>query len=156
MQYALQLVIQATALQVARKKLHHVTGPYLFGYLFQSCCKAWEYLGFIMEKEQAYQDAAKNYENAWKFGTQNNPGIGEIYVKLCMKISIFYLELSPELTSPYISTSVCPLICPKEEKILFKKLRNIFCWIFFFMPSRNTASGQCLHWFAQGYTLGLK
>ena len=47
-------------------------------FLFQSCCKAWEYLGFIMEKEQAYQDAAKNYENAWKFGNQNNPGIGEI------------------------------------------------------------------------------
>lgn len=48
--------------------------------LFQSCCKAWEYLGFIMEKEQAYQDAAKNYENAWKFGNQNNPAIGEIYI----------------------------------------------------------------------------
>ena len=33
-------------------------------------------MGFIMEKEQAYKDAAKNYENAWKFGNQNNPGIG--------------------------------------------------------------------------------
>lgn len=42
----------------------------------KSCCKAWEYMGFIMEKEQAYKDAAKNYENAWKFGNQNNPGIG--------------------------------------------------------------------------------
>lgn len=42
----------------------------------QSCCKAWEYLGFIMEKEQSYQDAARNYENAWKFGNQNNPAIG--------------------------------------------------------------------------------
>lgn len=50
--------------------------------LIQSCCKAWEYLGFIMEKEQAYQDAAKNYENAWKFGNQNNPGIGEIYISI--------------------------------------------------------------------------
>ena len=38
-------------------------------------------MGFIMEKEQAYQDAAKNYENAWKFGNQNNPGIGEINCK---------------------------------------------------------------------------
>ena len=43
---------------------------------FQSCCKAWEYMGFIMEKEQAYKDAAKNYENAWKYGNQNNPTIG--------------------------------------------------------------------------------
>jgi hypothetical protein len=37
-----------------------------------------------MEKEQAYQDAARNYENAWKFGNQNNPGIGEN----CLKQSI--------------------------------------------------------------------
>lgn len=36
-----------------------------------------------MEKEQAYQDAAKHYENAWKFGNQNNPGIGEVYISIC-------------------------------------------------------------------------
>ena len=42
----------------------------------QSCCKAYEYLGFIMEKEQSYQDAANSYEKAWKFGNQNNPNIG--------------------------------------------------------------------------------
>eukprot|EP00057_Strongylocentrotus_purpuratus_P033961 XP_793431.3 PREDICTED: tetratricopeptide repeat protein 21B [Strongylocentrotus purpuratus] len=41
-----------------------------------SCCKAYEYLGFIMEKEQSYQDAANSYEKAWKFGNQNNPNIG--------------------------------------------------------------------------------
>ena len=28
----------------------------------QSCSRAWEYLGVIMEKEQAYADAADNYE----------------------------------------------------------------------------------------------
>ena len=33
-------------------------------------------MGYIMEKEQAYKDAAKNYENAWIFGNQNNPTIG--------------------------------------------------------------------------------
>lgn len=42
----------------------------------KSCCKAWEYMGYIMEKEQAYKDAAKNYENAWIYGNQNNPTIG--------------------------------------------------------------------------------
>ena len=31
-----------------------------------------------MEKEQAYKDAAKNYENAWIYGNQNNPTIGKI------------------------------------------------------------------------------
>lgn len=33
-------------------------------------------MGYIMEKEQAYKDAAKNYENAWIYGNQNNPTIG--------------------------------------------------------------------------------
>lgn len=43
----------------------------------RSCCKAYEYMGFIMEKEQAFKDAAKNYELAWKYGNKNNPVIGE-------------------------------------------------------------------------------
>lgn len=42
----------------------------------KSCCKAYEYMGFIMEKEQSYKDAASNYENAWKYGNKNNPVIG--------------------------------------------------------------------------------
>ena len=31
----------------------------------QSCAKAWEHLGAIMEREQAYQDAAEHYHRAW-------------------------------------------------------------------------------------------
>nr|XP_013815924.1 PREDICTED: tetratricopeptide repeat protein 21B [Apteryx mantelli mantelli] len=42
----------------------------------RSCCKAYEYMGYIMEKEQAYRDAAINYEMAWKYGSQTNPTIG--------------------------------------------------------------------------------
>ncbi|NXL43527.1 TT21B protein, partial [Podilymbus podiceps] len=42
----------------------------------RSCCKAYEYMGYIMEKEQAYKDAAINYEMAWKYGNQTNPTIG--------------------------------------------------------------------------------
>ncbi|XP_051938739.1 tetratricopeptide repeat protein 21B isoform X1 [Hippocampus zosterae] len=42
----------------------------------KSCCKAYEYRGFIMEKEQAFRDAAFNYELAWKYGNQSNPSIG--------------------------------------------------------------------------------
>ena len=44
--------------------------------LFQSCCKAYEYLGFIMEKEQSFKAAADNYEMAWKYGNKNSPQIG--------------------------------------------------------------------------------
>ncbi|XP_064471618.1 tetratricopeptide repeat protein 21B-like [Ornithodoros turicata] len=42
----------------------------------KSCTKAYEYMGYIMEKEQSYRDAAQYYENAWKQGNQNNPAIG--------------------------------------------------------------------------------
>ncbi|XP_034340008.1 tetratricopeptide repeat protein 21A isoform X1 [Arvicanthis niloticus] len=42
----------------------------------KSCCRAYEYMGFIMEKEQSYKDAATNYELAWKYSHQANPAIG--------------------------------------------------------------------------------
>ncbi|CAG5865561.1 unnamed protein product [Menidia menidia] len=42
----------------------------------KSCCKAYEYQGYIMEKEQAFRDAALNYELAWKYGNRTNPTIG--------------------------------------------------------------------------------
>ncbi|XP_053733860.1 tetratricopeptide repeat protein 21B isoform X1 [Synchiropus splendidus] len=42
----------------------------------KSCCKAYEYLGYIMEKEQAFRDAALHYELAWKYGNWSNPTIG--------------------------------------------------------------------------------
>ncbi|KAG2458122.1 TT21B protein, partial [Polypterus senegalus] len=43
----------------------------------KSCCKAYEYLGFIMETEQSYKDAASNYEMAWNYSNRANPVIGE-------------------------------------------------------------------------------
>ncbi|XP_069009844.1 tetratricopeptide repeat protein 21B [Embiotoca jacksoni] len=42
----------------------------------KSCCKAYEYRGYIMEKEQAFRDAANSYEMAWKYGNRTNPTIG--------------------------------------------------------------------------------
>ncbi|XP_051938741.1 tetratricopeptide repeat protein 21B-like isoform X1 [Hippocampus zosterae] len=42
----------------------------------KSCCKAYEYRGFIMEKEQAFRDAAFNYKLAWKYGNQFSPTVG--------------------------------------------------------------------------------
>uniref|UniRef100_A0A8C6VC71 Tetratricopeptide repeat protein 21B n=1 Tax=Naja naja TaxID=35670 RepID=A0A8C6VC71_NAJNA len=49
----------------------------------RSCCKAYEYMGYIMEKEQAYRDAAINYEMAWKYGNQTNPAIGRSIFGIC-------------------------------------------------------------------------
>ncbi|RKO89847.1 tetratricopeptide repeat domain 21B, partial [Blyttiomyces helicus] len=42
----------------------------------RSCSKAWEYLGFIMEKEASYKDAAEHYENAWKLSWEADPSMG--------------------------------------------------------------------------------
>ncbi|XP_036998976.2 tetratricopeptide repeat protein 21B [Artibeus jamaicensis] len=42
----------------------------------RSCCKAYEYMGYIMEKEQTYTDAALNYEMAWRHGNRTNPAVG--------------------------------------------------------------------------------
>lgn len=54
-------------------------------YILQSCCKAYEYMGYIMEKEQAYKDAAINYEMAWKYGNQTNPTVG-MYIYITYKV----------------------------------------------------------------------
>ncbi|XP_016861332.1 tetratricopeptide repeat protein 21A isoform X13 [Homo sapiens] len=42
----------------------------------KSCYKAYEYMGFIMEKEQSYKDAVTNYKLAWKYSHHANPAIG--------------------------------------------------------------------------------
>ena len=39
----------------------------------KSSTKAYEYMGFIMEKESSYKDAAQHYEMAWKFSNKANP-----------------------------------------------------------------------------------
>ena len=58
-------------------------------WLFQSCCKAYEYNGFIMEKEQSYKDAAINYENAWRYGNKNNPVIGWFFFLLLPPVQLW-------------------------------------------------------------------
>ena len=42
----------------------------------QSCAKAWEYLGLVMEKEQSYADAADAYERAWHFESERSASVG--------------------------------------------------------------------------------
>ena len=42
----------------------------------QSSAKAYEYLGFIMEKDGNFRDALTNYEKAWRLTNSNNPNIG--------------------------------------------------------------------------------
>ena len=42
----------------------------------KSNSRAWEYLGFIMEKEASYKDAAEYYEKVWKMENSLNPAMG--------------------------------------------------------------------------------
>ncbi|XP_060525880.1 tetratricopeptide repeat protein 21B-like isoform X2 [Cylas formicarius] len=42
----------------------------------KACTKAYEYLGFIAEKEHGFKEAATNYQRAWKTGGGSNPGVG--------------------------------------------------------------------------------
>merc|ERR1712178_124426 len=42
----------------------------------RSCGKAWEQLGLIYEKEQAYKDAATHYEKAWEHCNETSPSVG--------------------------------------------------------------------------------
>ena len=61
--------------------------------VLQSCCKAYEYMGFIMEKEQSYKDAAHNYENAWKYGNKNNPVIGIVLILRLMCLLTIHFQV---------------------------------------------------------------
>jgi tetratricopeptide repeat protein 21B len=42
----------------------------------KSCSKGWEYMGYIMEKEQSYDNASEFYVNAWTFCNETDPVIG--------------------------------------------------------------------------------
>nr|CAD7440821.1 unnamed protein product [Timema bartmani] len=42
----------------------------------KGCTKAYEYLGLVSEKEQAYREASTHYERAWHYGGRTNSTIG--------------------------------------------------------------------------------
>ncbi|CAD5116982.1 DgyrCDS5817 [Dimorphilus gyrociliatus] len=86
-----------------------------------SCAKAYEYLGHVMEKEQSYEDAANNYEQAWKYSHENNPNIG-------FKLAFNYLK-----SKRYVGAiDVCQKVIDKnpnypriKKEILEKARQNI-------------------------------
>jgi len=51
----------------------------------KSSAKAWEHLGLIMMKEEAYSDAAEKYEQAWIFMNESSPSVG-------YKLALTYLK----------------------------------------------------------------
>ncbi|XP_048474316.1 tetratricopeptide repeat protein 21B-like [Rhincodon typus] len=84
----------------------------------QSCCKAYEYLGFIMEKEQSYMDAVTNYKLAWKCSNEANPAIG-------YKLAFNYLKAKMYMHAIDICHKVLKNhpTYPKIRKEVFEKAR---------------------------------
>ncbi|XP_032512890.2 tetratricopeptide repeat protein 21B-like [Danaus plexippus] len=52
----------------------------------KSCAQAYQYLGFLAEKEQNYKSSAVNYDNAWKYTGKNDLAVG-------YKLAYAYLKL---------------------------------------------------------------
>jgi len=84
----------------------------------KSCCKAYEYLGFIYEKEQSYKDAASHYETAWQYSGQNNPVIG-------YKLAFNYLKAKKHIEAINVSNKVLKIYpdYPKMKKEILEKAR---------------------------------
>jgi tetratricopeptide repeat protein 21B len=85
----------------------------------KSCSKAWEYLGFIMEKESSYKDASEYYENAWKLDKESNPTMG-------FKLAFNYLKAKRFVDAIDISHRVLQgnPDYPKIKKDILDKARN--------------------------------
>lgn len=65
----------------------------------RSSAKAFECLGYILEKEQAYREAAVHFESAWKMTNQNSPVVG-------YKLALSYLKAKQYTDAIDISQTV--------------------------------------------------
>ena len=61
----------------------------------KSSTKAYEYMGFIMEKESSYKDAAQHYEMAWKFSNKANPSglLSYVFTKFFISCLFTFLQI---------------------------------------------------------------
>lgn len=75
----------------------------------KSCARGWELLGGIMEREQAYRDAAEHYERAFKFEHELSPTVG-------YKLAFNYLKAKRYVDAIETSKKVL-LAFPKYPKL---------------------------------------
>ncbi|KAF8572456.1 hypothetical protein P879_02170 [Paragonimus westermani] len=69
----------------------------------KSCAKAYEYIGFIMEKDQNFLEAARNYELAWVHSNKQNPAVG-------YKLAYNYLKVRQLIEAIEVCLQVSPSI----------------------------------------------
>lgn len=75
----------------------------------RSCAKAFEYLGYVLEKEQMFKDAALHFENAWKLTAKSNAVVG---------YKLAFCHLKAKMFSDAID--VCQIVlnkCPEHGRI---------------------------------------
>lgn len=86
----------------------------------RSCGKAWEQLGLIYEKEQAYKDAASHYEKAWEFCNEASPAVG-------YRLAFNYLKAKRYVPAINICQSVLKISenYPKIKKDVLEKARSL-------------------------------
>ena len=97
------------SLELLRRMLQHK----------KSCTKAYEYNGYIMEKESSYKDAAQHYEHAWKYSNKSNPAIGYKLAFNYMKAKRYTdaIDVSHEILEQYPNY-------PKIRKDILEKSRD--------------------------------
>ncbi|PRP77845.1 tetratricopeptide repeat protein 21B-like [Planoprotostelium fungivorum] len=85
----------------------------------KSCPKAWELLGFIMEKEQAFRDASDHYECSWKMQNESNPTLG-------FRLAFNYLKAKRYVEAIDVCHKVLALYpdYPKIRKEILEKARS--------------------------------
>ncbi|KAJ3172779.1 Tetratricopeptide repeat protein 21B [Irineochytrium annulatum] len=85
----------------------------------KSCAKAWEYMGFIMEKEASYKDAAEHYESAWKLERETNPGMG-------YKLAFNFLKARKNVEAIEVAHKVLIMYpdYPKIRALILEKARS--------------------------------
>eukprot|EP00927_Polykrikos_kofoidii_P039026 TRINITY_DN3346_c0_g1_i3.p1 TRINITY_DN3346_c0_g1~~TRINITY_DN3346_c0_g1_i3.p1 ORF type:complete len:1345 (+),score=240.06 TRINITY_DN3346_c0_g1_i3:136-4170(+) len=85
----------------------------------RSCGKAWEQLGLIYEKEQAYKDAALHYEKAWEFCNESSPAVG-------YRLAFNYLKAKRYVVAINICQQVLKISenYPKIRKDVLDKARS--------------------------------
>ncbi|KAL5032124.1 hypothetical protein BDV3_000718 [Batrachochytrium dendrobatidis] len=85
----------------------------------KSSGKAYEYLGYIMEKEASYKDAAEHYHQAWKLENETSAGIG-------FKLAFNYLKAKRYVDAIDVCHKVLKQVpdYPKIEKEILHKARS--------------------------------
>ncbi|KAJ3123687.1 Tetratricopeptide repeat protein 21B [Physocladia obscura] len=86
----------------------------------KSCSKAYEYLGYIMEKEASYKDAADSYNQAWKLERESNASIG-------FKLAFNHLKAKKYVEAVEICQKVLKMYpdYPKIRKEILDKARSL-------------------------------